>query len=90
MLKWEHYTLEAVGKDYTISEITEMDFKEVEDYAPKMTGIELNQVLHAGDVAYVKMWAKPTTGARTNVVYSVSSLIVTFHKLHGRCLRLKC
>ncbi|WP_373960621.1 Ig-like domain-containing protein [Vibrio gigantis] len=63
------YTLEAVGKDYTISEITEMDFRG-EDYAPKMTGIELNQVLHSGDVAYVKMWAKPTTGTRTNVIYS--------------------
>ena len=70
------FTLEAVGKDYTISEITEMD-QRGGNYAPKMTGIELNQVLHAGDVAYVKMWQNRRQ-AREPTSYTVSLLIATF------------
>ncbi|MFA0570595.1 PKD domain-containing protein [Vibrio gallaecicus] len=61
------FTLEAVGKDYIINETTAIDY--MGNVKAVMTGIEVNQVLNAGDKINVKMWAEPTQGQLSMISY---------------------
>lgn len=61
------FTLEAVGKDYTINETTAIDY--MGNVNAVMTGMEAGQVLNAGDKINVKMWAEPTQGQLSMISY---------------------
>ncbi|MDN3616923.1 PKD domain-containing protein [Vibrio gallaecicus] len=61
------FTLEAVGKDYIINETTAIDY--MGNVKAVMTGIEVDQVLNAGDKINVKMWAEPTQGQLSMISY---------------------
>lgn len=61
------FSLEAVGKDYTINETTAIDY--IGNVDAVMTGMNAGQVLNAGDKINVKMWAEPTQGQLSMISY---------------------